>query len=102
MSGSRDFVWFWTFWHWSRESCRVGTLLRDPLHGLGGNWNAWYNRHATDQDLDAITKIESDAASQRLFVSWLLQHWSREADDTNNRSLARFVLTQLALVAPFD
>ena len=33
------FVWFWTFWHWSKESYRSGSLLRSPLHGIGSHWD---------------------------------------------------------------
>jgi hypothetical protein len=40
------FVWFWTFWHWSKESFRSGHLLRSPLQGVGGHWDEWFQHEA--------------------------------------------------------
>jgi hypothetical protein len=33
------YLWFWTFWHWSRESYRSGAVLRDPIEGIGSHWD---------------------------------------------------------------
>src|SRR5436853_514752 len=44
------FVWFWTFWHWSKEGFRAGSLLRSPLHGIGSHWDEWVRHEASDSD----------------------------------------------------
>jgi hypothetical protein len=95
------FVWFWNFWHWSRESFRVEILLRDPLHGFAGNWLAWHSRAAGPDDLAAIDTIGHDERAQRAFIRWIVQRWAIEADPAGNRILARFIITQLAAIAPF-
>lgn len=102
MENPTRFIWFWTFWHWSRESCRVGALSHDSLYRFSGNWDAWFHHEASDQDLLAIAGIGRDQELQGQFVTWIFQRWSRQADLTGNRTLARFVITQLARVAPFD
>lgn len=33
------YVWFWTFWHWSKEGWRAGTVLDGPVHGMAGHWD---------------------------------------------------------------
>jgi hypothetical protein len=96
-----SFVWFWTFWHWSKESFREGSLLRSPLHGIGSHWDEWFRHEASESDHAAIAKTGRGEASQRQFISWLLLHWARETDLRANRSAHRFVLGQLAQVEPF-
>jgi hypothetical protein len=34
-------LWFWTFWHWSEESFREGSVLRSPLQGIGGHFDEY-------------------------------------------------------------
>ncbi|MCI0534228.1 MAG: hypothetical protein L0Z50_03265 [Verrucomicrobiales bacterium] len=41
-----QFVWFLTFWHWSKESFRTGRLLRPSLHGIGSHWDEWFRHEA--------------------------------------------------------
>jgi len=36
-----------TFWHWSKESFREGSLLSGPLHGIGSHWDEWYRHEAS-------------------------------------------------------
>ena len=96
-----NFVWFWSFWHWSKESFRDGSLLRNPLHGVGGHWDEWFRHEASENDRAAIAKTGRDEASQRRFISWLLVHWARETDLRENRLARRFVLAQIALAQPF-
>ena len=48
--GTMRFVWFWTFWHWSKESFRHGSLLRSPLHGIGSHWDEWFRHEASERD----------------------------------------------------
>jgi hypothetical protein len=96
-----SFVWFWTFWHWSKESFREGSLLRSPLHGIGGHWDEWFRHEASASDRAAIAKTGRSEASQRQFIGWLLLRWAREADWRANRLARHFVLGQLAHVEPF-
>jgi hypothetical protein len=96
------FLWFWTFWHWSRESFREGSLLRDPLHGVGGHWDEWYRHQASDDERGAIEETGRSESSQRAFIEWLTEYWRVEADPSGNQLSARFVLSQLALLPPFD
>jgi len=96
------FVWFWTFWHWSREGFRAGSLLRGPLHGIAGHWDEWYRHEASPEDRRAVEDAGRSKAAQRAFVGWLARHWAREAEWRGSRPPARFVLGQLAHVAPFD
>ncbi|MEO8333874.1 MAG: hypothetical protein ABI664_02810 [bacterium] len=95
------YLWFWKFWHWSRESYRSGTVLRDPVHGIGGHWDEWFHHEATDEERKAVEQSGETVTGQRQFVMWLVRYWSREADNRNPPSI-RFVLGQLALVPPFD
>jgi len=95
------FVWFWTFWHWSKESFREGLLLRDPLHGIGGHWDEWFRHEASQDDLQTITEAGRTEANQRQFIAWLYLHWAHEANWSGNRLIPRFVLGQLALLSPF-
>jgi hypothetical protein len=97
-----SFVWFWTFWHWSKESFREGSLLRGPLHGIGGHWDEWFRHEAAECDRSAIAKTGRNEASQRQFISWLLLRWARETDLRENRLAHHFVLGQLAQVEPFN
>ena len=95
------FVWFWTFWHWSRESFREGLLLRGPLQGIGSHWDEWFRHEASQNDLQAIAEAGRTEASQRQFIAWLYLHWAHEANWSGNRLIPRFVLGQLALLSPF-
>ncbi len=95
------YLWFWTFWHWSRESYRSGTVLRDPVHGIGGHWDEWYHHEATEEQRKGVALSGETVSAQRQFITWLVRYWSREADGENRPSI-RFVLGQLALAAPFD
>lgn len=96
-----SFVWFWTFWHWSKEGFRTGSLLRGPIHGLGGHWDEWFQHEAAENDLAAIAKIGLSGASQRRFIAWLLSEWSHESGIRRDRATCYFVLAQLAAVEPF-
>lgn len=96
------FVWFWTFWHWSRESFREGSLLRDPLHGIGSHWDEWYRHEASENDRAAIKETGGTESRQQQFIAWLFLHWSRAANWPRNRLTPRFVLGQLAQVPPFN
>ena len=96
------FVWFWTFWHWSKESFEAGALLRSPLHGVGSHWDEWFRHEASVDDRRAIEAAGRTKRDQRQFVSWLARRWSREAEWRGSHPPARFVLAQLAHVAPFD
>lgn len=97
-----DFVWFWTFWHWSRESFRIGRLLRGPLSGIAGHWDEWYRHEASRGDRDAIEETGRTERGQREFIAWLCRHWARETAWRESRVVPRFVLHQLAQVPPFD
>src|SRR6267378_3464773 len=96
------FVWFWTFWHWSRERFREGSLLRGPLHGIGSHWDEWYLHEASENDRAAITSSGQTESTQREFIAWLFLHWARVANWPGNRLTPRFVLGQLAQVPPFN
>lgn len=98
---SARFVWFWTFWHWSRESFRAGSLLRSPLQGIRSHWDEWYRHEASADDRRAIVQAGQDSESQRQFLAWLFRHWTSEAFGSSNRSVARFVASELARQDPF-
>lgn len=102
LAGPSRFVWFWTFWHWNRESYREGLLLRSPLQGIGGHWDEWFRHQATVPERQAIEETGRTESSQRQFIGWLLQHWSREAFADGNRLLPRFVLIELGQLQPFN
>ena len=95
------FIWFWTFWHWSRESFREGAVLRGPLHGIGGHWDEWFQHEAVETDLRAIVRTGETEAGQREFIQWITDVWAKEIEHQENPSVARFVLTQLANLPPF-
>ena len=97
-----SFIWFWTFWHWTKESFRAGALLREPLHGIGGHWDEWLRREAADSERRAIEHTGRSEAAQRRFILWLCRRWAPEAGLGRNRSAACFVLGQLAQVPPFN
>jgi hypothetical protein len=97
-----QFVWFWTFWHWSTESLRSGALLRSPLQGIAGHWDEWYQHEASESDRHAIEAVARGGFEQRRFVCWLARRWAREARWRDEMLPARFVLAQLSRVAPFD
>jgi len=67
--------------NWSKESFRDGSLLRSPLHGIGGHWDEWFRHEASENDLQAIAKAGRAETSQRQFRSaatcWRAP-WSRE------------------------
>ena len=96
------FLWFWTFWHWSAESYRVGALLRGPIHGMGGHWDEWFRHEASAEDRRAIDAMGGSPRRQRQFVAWLVRHWATTAEWHGQRPSARFALAQLADLAPFD
>lgn len=95
------FVWFLSFWSWSRESHRAGFLLRHPLEGIAGNWDEWFTGEAS-----AAERVEIDLVGQRpdfqvMFAEWLEQVWIRDAAPNDNRLALTFVRSELARVAPF-
>src|SRR5262245_13169703 len=96
------FVWFWTFWYWSKEAFRVGSLLHGPLRGIGGHWDEWYHHEASPEDRRAIDEAGRTELGQRRFIAWLFVHWGREGGWSGNRIVPRFVLRQLARLPPFD
>ena len=96
------FVWFWTFWHWSKESYRSGSLLRSPLHGIGSHWDEWFRHEASENDRQAIEESGRTEPTQRQFIAWLFRHWAREMDWRGNRMVPRFVIDQLAHLPPFS
>jgi hypothetical protein len=96
-----QFVWFWSFWHWSKESFRAGRLLRSPLQGIGSHWDEWFCHEASERDLRSIEETGRSEAAQRQFIRWLARHWTTEAHGPENRMVARFVLAQLAHLPPF-
>lgn len=97
-----QFVWFWTFWHWSKESFRDGVLSRGPVQGVGGHWDEWFRHEASASDLRAIEETGKTEFSQRQFIAWFLRHWARETQGRENRVIPRFVLGQLAHLPPFN
>jgi hypothetical protein len=96
------FIWFWTFWHWSKESFESGSLLRSPIHGIGGHWDEWFRHDASASDRDAVSEVGRSVSSQRAFIRWLVRHWSREAHWRRTSPPIRFILGQLAHFGPFD
>jgi hypothetical protein len=97
-----SYVWFWTFWHWTRESFRSGALLRAPLQGIGSHWDEWYRHEASTDDRRSLEGVGGSERSQRRFVAWLVRRWAPEAAPPGERLPVRFVLGQLALVPPFN
>jgi hypothetical protein len=96
-----QFVWFWSFWHWSKESFQAGRLLRPPLEGIGSHWDEWFCHEASERDLESIEETGRSEVSQRQFIRWLARRWAREAHPGENRMIPRFVLGQLAQLPPF-
>jgi hypothetical protein len=96
------YIWFWTFWHWSKESFRCGTVLRGPLHGIASHWDEWFRHEASEADSRAIESVGRTESGQRKFVAWLCRCWVPEANPDGNKLVARFVLGQLAQVPPFN
>jgi hypothetical protein len=94
------FVWFWTFWHWTRESFRDGALLRSPLHGIGSHWDEWYRHEASAGEREAIERAGRTEPAQRQFIAWLLRRWAVEAAGPG-RQQAYFMVSQLARQEPF-
>ncbi|HEX4266212.1 MAG TPA: hypothetical protein VH597_17880 [Verrucomicrobiae bacterium] len=97
-----QFVWFWTFWHWSKEGFQDGFLLRSPIQGIGGHWDEWFRHEASASDLRAIEETGRTESSQRQFIAWFFRHWARETNWRENRMVPRFVLGQLAHLPPFN
>src|SRR3984885_14272847 len=95
------FVWFWTFWHWSKESYQEGSLLFGPLQGIGSHWDEWFRHEASQSDKRAIEKIGESDELQREFIAWLLVKWAAETEFRENGLARHFVLNQLAQVPPF-
>src|SRR5258705_10011256 len=95
------FVWFWTFWHWSKESFRTGSLLRSPLHGIGSHWDEWFRHEASENDLKAIEASGRTKSTQREFTAWVFRHWARETEWRGKRMGPRFVLGPLSQGPPF-
>jgi len=95
------FVWFWTFWHWSKEGFKQGALLRAPLHGVASHWDEWLRHEATERERALIEEAGAAEADQREFIRWLAKEWAPEAGYRANRVVVRFVLGQLAGVQPF-
>ena len=95
------FIWFWTFWHWSREAFRSGAVLRGPLLGIAGHWDEWYRHEASAEDRTAIEDLGRTGRGQREFLTWLRHHWAPEATSSHNPFVGPFVLRQLSQVPPF-
>ena len=95
------FVWFWTFWHWSREASQAGLLQNEPLAGIADHWNEWFGGVASEQDREAIRGIGRERGAQSQFLVWLFRHWAKEVHAEANRSAPRFAAGQLARVQPF-
>ena len=95
------FVWFWTFWHWSKEGHRSGAMLRSPLLGIAGHWDEWYRHEASPDDRARIEDIDRTPRGQSEFLAWLRHHWAREAISFDNPFVVTFVLRQLSQVPPF-
>jgi hypothetical protein len=96
------FVWFWTFWHWSKESFRDGVLLRSPLHGVASHWDEWFHHEASANDRKTIEETGRTESTQRQFVAWLFRYWAGETESREKRMVARFVVSQLAQMPPFN
>lgn len=96
------FVWFWTFWHWSKESFRSGEVLRSPLPGIGGHWDEWFRHEASAGELKAIAETGREKSNQRQFIAWFYRHWVRETELGKNRMVPAFVLGELANLPPFN
>ena len=96
------FVWFLNFWGWSRESHRAGMILRDPLEGIGGNWDEWFHSEATAIERTEIATVGQSEEFQRQFWEWLGRVWIHEAVRNDNQLALVFVGDELARVAPFD
>src|SRR5262249_25834042 len=96
------YIWFWTFWHWSKESFRSRIVLRAPLQGIAGHWDEWFCHEASESDRRAIQQVGKTESMQRQFILWLRRHWAPEVDPGGNRLIPRFVLGQLARVPPFN
>lgn len=95
------YIWFWSFWHWSRESHRAGMLLKRPLEGLAVHWDEWYRHEASARERDEIERLRDSAAEQQAFLDWLEQTWSREAVAHHSAALAAYVWRELRRVEPF-
>ena len=96
-----SFIWFWTFWHWSKESFQSGHLLRGPVHGIASHWDEWFRHEASPADRRTIEEVSRSIRSQRQFVLWLARRWSRDAHWRGERPPIRYVLGQLSHVVPF-
>jgi hypothetical protein len=97
-----EYIWFWTFWHWSKESFRSRMVLRGPLHGIASHWDEWFRHEASEDERRSIANIGKSESGQRRFILWLCRHWVREASLNPARLITRFVLGQLAHMPPFN
>ena len=97
-----NFVWFWTFWHWSTEGVRSGSLLRSPLQGIASHWDEWYRHESSESQINEIDAVGASVLEQRRFICWLARQWGKEARWRDERLPVRYVLGQLSRVAPFD
>lgn len=97
-----SFTWFWSFWHWSTESYRIGASLRSPLHGIGGLWDEWFQHEASDGEREAIDRVGRNVERQRHFIHWLVRRWGCDARWRGVSPHPRYVLAQLASLPPFD
>jgi hypothetical protein len=97
-----QFVWYWTFWYWSKEGYRSGNLLRSPLHGVGSHWDEWFRHEASADELELIEEAGRSESTQRQFIAWLYKSWSREQAWRDNPTVTQFVLNQLGQVPPFS
>src|SRR6267378_1242112 len=95
------FVWFWTFWHWSKEGFRAGSLLRSPLHGIGSHWDEWFRHEASENDRHSVDEVGRTESSQREFIAWLLHCWAQETGLRAKGVARHFVLEQLGQFSPF-
>ncbi|HKH91833.1 MAG TPA: hypothetical protein VKA54_08520 [Gemmatimonadaceae bacterium] len=99
--GALNHLWFWSFWHWSVESFRGGSLLHDPVHGLASHWDEWFRHEASADERRSIARAGATERSQRAFVVWLARCWCREVELGGAPVPPAFALGQLADVPPF-
>src|SRR5215218_5483951 len=99
--GTLNHLWFWSFWHWSVESFRGGSLLHDPVHGLAGHWDEWFRHEASADERRGVARVGATERSQRAFVAWLARCWCREVELGGAHVPPAFALAQLADVPPF-
>jgi hypothetical protein len=99
--GALNHLWFWSFWHWSVESFRGGSLLHDPVHGLAGHWDEWFRHEASADERRSVARAGATERSQRALIVWLARCWCREVELGGAHVPPAFALGQLANVPPF-